>query len=182
MTIGLFDFDLLKRCFSGLLVMIALGAAAQAQQSLSLAWDASPDPLVVGYRVYIGIASRTYTNSVDAGQATQVTLPGLVCGVTYYFAVTAYDSLGIESDYSGELVWTVPQPSATLEITRLATRQTRLTGTAPAGYQYEVLGTQDLAAWDVLGAVTAATNGTLLFTDTNTACAQRFYRLRQTAP
>ena len=63
---------------------------------------------MVGYRVYYGVASRTYTNMVDVGAATNVTISGLVEGKTYYFAATAYNILGLESDYSDEVVYTIP--------------------------------------------------------------------------
>jgi len=79
-----------------------------ATQSVTLAWDPSPDTNVVGYRVYYGVVSRTYTNVVNVGNATNVTINGLVEGTTYYFAATAYNSLGMESDYSAESVYTAP--------------------------------------------------------------------------
>lgn len=75
--------------------------------SVTLAWDPSPDS-VVGYKAYHGVASRTYTNSVNVGSATRATIPGLVEGRTYYFAATAYNALGLESAFSEELSYTVP--------------------------------------------------------------------------
>ncbi|MCK5194709.1 MAG: tandem-95 repeat protein, partial [Desulfobulbaceae bacterium] len=38
----------------------------------------------------------------------QTTVTGLADGTTYYFAATAYDADGFESDYSQEVVWTSP--------------------------------------------------------------------------
>jgi hypothetical protein len=82
-----------------------------AAPSITLAWDPSPDTSVVGYKVYWGIATRTYTNSLSAGGATTLTISNLVAGRTYYFAATAYDTNGIESDYSVEASGSVALPN-----------------------------------------------------------------------
>ncbi|MFO1477825.1 MAG: Ig-like domain-containing protein [Verrucomicrobiota bacterium] len=79
-----------------------------AAQSVTLAWDASSDTNVVGYRVYYGVASRTYTNMVDVGNTTTATITNLADGTTYYFAATAYNGVGLESDYSNESAYTTP--------------------------------------------------------------------------
>jgi hypothetical protein len=70
--------------------------------SVTLAWNPSVTPGVAGYNVYYGTNSQNYTSSAPAGTATNVTVSGLTPGVTYYFSATAYDSLGIESDFSIE--------------------------------------------------------------------------------
>ena len=75
--------------------------------SLTLAWDASTDPTVTGYKVYYGVASRNYTNSSNAGGATLATISNLTAGVTYYFAATTYNSLGMESAYSAEAAFAI---------------------------------------------------------------------------
>jgi hypothetical protein len=101
----------LRRAVLAVLLVGSLGAlqySTLALQSVSLAWSPSPDTNVVGYRVYYGVASRTYTNMVDVGAATNATISGLVEGSTYYFAATAYNILGLESDYSAEVFYTVP--------------------------------------------------------------------------
>jgi hypothetical protein len=82
-----------------------------AAPSISLAWDPSPDPSVIGYKVYWGVATRNYTNSLSAGGATTLTISNLIAGRTYYFAATAYDTNGIESDYSVEASGSVALPN-----------------------------------------------------------------------
>jgi hypothetical protein len=80
---------------------------AFAAGSVTLAWDASPDPSVTGYRIYIGGASGNYTNSANVGNVTSTVLTNLTEGATYYFAATAYDATGVESDFSNEANYTV---------------------------------------------------------------------------
>jgi hypothetical protein len=75
---------------------------------VTLAWSASTDPNVAGYNIYYGGASHTYTNMIPVGNATSVTIPGLVQGTTYYFAATTYTTSGLESAFSGELAYLVP--------------------------------------------------------------------------
>ncbi len=81
---------------------------ANGANSVNLAWNASPSADVGGYYVYLGVESGNYTNKLDVGQVTSATISNLVDGLTYYFAVTAYNSSGLESDYSNEMSYTVP--------------------------------------------------------------------------
>src|SRR5947208_13308994 len=67
---------------------------------VNLAWDASTG--AAGYKVHFGTASRVYGTPVDVGASTTYTVTGLAAG-TYYFAVTAYDSSGVQSDFSNEV-------------------------------------------------------------------------------
>ena len=76
--------------------------SAFAAGRVTLAWNPSTDPLVVGYNVYYGGASGAYTNEISAGNATNVIISGLVEGATYYFAATAYSSSGLESLFSSD--------------------------------------------------------------------------------
>lgn len=71
---------------------------------VTLAWERNAEPDVLGYRIYYGIASRTYSRSIDVGNVTAYTVTGLGTGI-YFFAVTAYNAAGLESGYSNE-VWT----------------------------------------------------------------------------
>ena len=81
-----------------------------ATNKVTLAWDRSPDASVVGYRLYYGIGSRSYTNSVQVGNVTNAMVTNLVASTTYYFGATAFDSSGLESDFSNEAMYTVPTP------------------------------------------------------------------------
>jgi hypothetical protein len=109
--------SLLRRAllFGGCLIGAAV--SARAQSSITLAWTASAGTDIAGYNVYYGEASHTYTTKVSAGDSTTGTISGLTPGVTYYFAVTAYDSVGLESGYSSEITYTVPLGAPTVTLT-----------------------------------------------------------------
>ena len=87
--------------------LIPLASAAHAG-SVTLAWDRSQEPDVVGYRVYYGTTSHHYTSMRSVGNSTTCTISNLEPGMTYYFAVTAYGTSGSESAYSQEIPYTVP--------------------------------------------------------------------------
>jgi hypothetical protein len=74
---------------------------------VTLAWDANSEPDVVGYKLYYGTASGNYSQSIDAGNTTQITITGIQAGVTYYFAATAYNAQAGESGFSKEVSYTV---------------------------------------------------------------------------
>lgn len=72
--------------------------------SITLAWDANSEPDLSGYKVYYGTSSGTYTTTIDVGNVTTYTLSGVFTPyVTYYFAVTAYNSSAQESGFSNEV-------------------------------------------------------------------------------
>jgi hypothetical protein len=84
--------------------MFRLSVSNAPPQSATLAWDPSPGTNVIAnYNVYYGVASATYTNVAAASTNTTVSISNLVAGTTYYFAATAVDTSGLESDYSTEL-------------------------------------------------------------------------------
>jgi hypothetical protein len=69
---------------------------------LMLAWDPSTSTELAGYRLFWGTTSGQYTTTIDVGNVTTYTVPGLTAG-TYYFAVAAYGSAGESSTYSNEV-------------------------------------------------------------------------------
>ena len=87
-----------------LLVLLAVSPAPAGD--VTLQWDPNPETDVVGYKVYYGTASRTYSSPIPLGLQTTYTVTGLATG-TYYFAVTAFDGYGLESTFSNEVSTTV---------------------------------------------------------------------------
>lgn len=75
--------------------------------TINLAWDASPSDRLGGYRVDYGTETGRYTNGVDAGTNTHISINSLQEGLPYYFAVKAYNQDKTrESGYSNEVVAT----------------------------------------------------------------------------
>jgi hypothetical protein len=86
---------------------------------VTFAWDPNPEPDIAGYKMYYGTTSRDYDWYIDVGRVTTFTVPDLSDGVTYYFAVIAYDTSNLESAYSDEVRWSEnappsPSPSGTI--------------------------------------------------------------------
>jgi hypothetical protein len=83
--------------------VITVVAAGQ----VTLIWDPNNESDLAGYRIYYGIASRSYDNVIDVGNTETCTVTSLIPGVTYYFAATAYNTSELESEYSNEIEHTV---------------------------------------------------------------------------
>ena len=128
-----------------------LGCAARAQ-SVELAWDPSPDPSVVGYNIYWGVASRVYTNELCAGNVTNAVIGGLQEGVTYFLAVTACDSLGLESLFSSEICCSVPPASLAIQVLQTNGRanSVRITTTGGPPSQWTLEQSMDCRHWTPL--------------------------------
>src|ERR1051325_6262769 len=77
--------------------------ATSNTRAVTLGWDPSSSASVAGYRIYWGGASRAYTNYVDVGNATNASISNLSGGNPYFFAVTAYNALSVESGFGNEI-------------------------------------------------------------------------------
>ena len=78
--------------------------------SLHLAWNASGDGDLKGYRLYYGATPRSYSSSVDVGDCTTYELANLEQGATYHVAVSALDTSDNESEKSNEASGTAGNP------------------------------------------------------------------------
>jgi len=78
------------------------------EPGVRLAWDPSPTPGTDGYRLYWGNGQRVYTNSVNCGSLLTWELRGLQTNTPYFFAITAYNFLGLESAFSEEATYVTP--------------------------------------------------------------------------
>ncbi len=84
-------------------------AADQSGNSVTLAWDPNSETDLAGYKVFWGTASRTYGAPVTVPgtpSSPTYTVTGLASG-TWYFAVSAYNTAGLESGYSNEVSATI---------------------------------------------------------------------------
>ena len=100
-----------KRQLQSQSVITQPAPVTEVPQDVKLEWNPSPDTeneVVSGYNIHYGIQSGTYDNIIPAGDFTNATALGLLGGVTYYFAATAVDDQGVESDFSPELAYAPP--------------------------------------------------------------------------
>ena len=85
--------------------LLALAFSAHAAD-VTLTWDANTESDLAGYRVYQGSGSNPTTfTRVQQVAATTATIKGLD-NTSHSFAVTAYNTAGMESAYSN--VVTIP--------------------------------------------------------------------------
>jgi hypothetical protein len=86
--------------------------------SVTLAWDAASG--AASYRVHYGTQSGAYTHTTPDVTGTSTTAEGLSTGLTYYFAATSRNGLGVESGYSNQVSYAVPDVAKTTPSVTLA--------------------------------------------------------------
>jgi len=156
----------------------ALAQSEPTEHSVVLAWDPVPGDGIAGYRLYYGLASRNYTKTVEVGLAPTATVSGLAGGVMYYFAVTAVDFSGQESDFSEEISFSLGNHRLRMDAGGPNGTVLRLQGTA--GHRYDIEASADLENWAVIGSVTVPEDGSGEFADPDGALfSMRFYRSRR---
>ena len=79
-------------------------AVVAGTATVTIGWDKNAEPDIVGYKIHYGIKSGTYDYNVDIGNSTSCDISGLEEDTTYYFAATAYNTMG-ESDLSEEITY-----------------------------------------------------------------------------
>lgn len=101
----------------GLLVGLVTGIAeAAAQIPVTVAWDAVPDGVTVGFEVQVGVAPGAPLVTIDVGTNTRTTLPLPAAGV-YYVSVRGYSAERNVGPSTPELVVdlvTAPGPPSTV--------------------------------------------------------------------
>lgn len=85
-------------------------AGAGVKEAVSLNWDASTSPSVVGYNVYRSSAADGVFTRVNTGLSASPSYSDSAVshGKTYYYVVTAVDSKNEESAFSAPASVTVP--------------------------------------------------------------------------
>jgi hypothetical protein len=185
----------LKPLLAILLFLAAVTPAVRGQSSVTLAWDPDAGTNIAGYKIYYGVASRTYTRTNIVGNVTNATISGLTSGTVYYFAAAAYDTAGLESDYSTEVVYTTSTrkrphlhinsfaagaaaPGSSIVLPPPIPIVLGVTDGEP-GLTYNLQLSYDLKAWTQIGAMTLDTNGCCQFTNAVGASGSNgFYRLQ----
>ena len=97
-----------------IVLLVGLPAHAAGSGYVTLEWDPSTDPEVVGYVVEYGESPRSYVSQLDAGNAIMFTVWNLDVGQTYYFSVRSYTVAGALSDYSNEESGQAQSPDGTV--------------------------------------------------------------------
>jgi len=90
-----------------LIVILAHFATLAHSAEVTLVWDPNIEAELVGYKIYYGFETGNYVYSIDVGNVTSYAVTGLEENQTIYFAATAYDVNGHESDYSKEVIFKV---------------------------------------------------------------------------
>lgn len=96
---------------------VAKAAPLPGAKNVHVAWNASPSAGLVGYNIYAGTNPRQYVVATPAA-GTNGVVTGLSPG-TWYFAVTATNSAGLESPFSNEVSYTITEPQQWVRVTIL---------------------------------------------------------------
>ncbi len=73
-------------------------------------WDKNPERDVAGYNVYYAYSYNGKYTLIGTTQNTYFIDNGASNGTTYYYAVTAFDFNGNESDLSKDVIYDTPRP------------------------------------------------------------------------
>jgi hypothetical protein len=105
---GLVSF-ILSACGGGGSSTSSSNATEGTTSSITLSWetpvsltDGKPLADLSGFNIYYGKSPLGYSEVIDTGDVRTYTLQNMPAG-TYYFAITAYDSAGNETDFSPEV-------------------------------------------------------------------------------
>lgn len=161
-------------------ISVFASISAFAGSSVTLEWNPSVSTNVAGYNVYFGVASRNYTNVVSVGLATNTTVSGLAGSTIYYFAATAYDTDGVESEFSIETNYITSTPTnypptlnplADMTIEENASQQTVNLSGITSGSSSEI---QNLTVIAMSGNPRLIPNPTVTYVSPNTSGTLRF--------
>ena len=82
------------------LFLIPTAIHSATTSSATLQWAANSESDLAGYKVYQGTTAGSYGPSIDVKNVTTYRASKLQAGLTYFFAITAYDTSGNESPLS----------------------------------------------------------------------------------
>jgi hypothetical protein len=96
-------------------LILTFSATYAHSAEVTMAWDPNTEPDLAGYKIYYktefsgppynGTGFIEGDSPIDIGNQTEFTLHGLTEDVTYFFVATAYNTEGLESCYSEELIY-----------------------------------------------------------------------------
>lgn len=95
------------------------------QGSIHLTWQNPANDRATGYYLYVGTKSGTYDQRIDVAKSTSYVFEdgSLAPGVTYYFALEAYDARGrLSEKTSNEAVIAMPYPIGAIKLSATPSR------------------------------------------------------------
>lgn len=156
-------------------------------QFVQLAWNPVFGKNIVGYNLYFGGQSGSYTNRLLLGNVPTAFFNGAP-GTTYFFSVKARDTAGGESGPSNEITYTFPslsvasvhlnlnlgaQPAPTLVVGM--SNGITITSSDVVGSQWVLEASEDLRNWRT---VAAGSNSTVNTTVVSNGAPALFFRLK----
>jgi hypothetical protein len=180
------SFRKINRWIQALLILLFLAVASvrAAATSIAVSWTANPDPGIIGYNVYSGNASQSYTKTTDAGNTNSAIINDLAEGRTYYFAVTSYNTIGLESLPSPEMAYAIPYATNVVRftsnpITIQPKGQIGVSLSGPVGRTAVLLTSTNMTTWSAIATNTfTTTNLFIKITDTPSVTKTRFFRAK----
>ncbi|MGB8369888.1 MAG: hypothetical protein ACLPYZ_17320 [Limisphaerales bacterium] len=167
---------IISAVFSGIIASIPLPASAV--QNVTLTWNPSTSPDVVGYDICYGPACGTCTNKISVGNVTSATVSGLQEGACVYFVVTTRASSGLESLPSNEVSYNIPDLAIlaiqTIQLHGSPTSVT-ITATGAIPSEWALESSPNLTTWTT---VTEGTNSQVNVSLVVTGTPALFFRLR----
>lgn len=146
-VVGIFSRVLPKSLACKLRKLILIGSCwlvttpVFASFAVTLAWDANPETDLVGYKLSYGTASGAYTNVISTGLVTEISVPNLVEGTTYYFAVAAVNAAGAQSLNSNEVSYSFTTSGTVVPPTVVTT--------SPTGKTVIYVDSEDATEWAI---------------------------------
>ena len=165
-------------------ISLALNSVAARQTpgaTLSLAWNPSTSSDVVDYRLYYSTIPNGWSidDSYRVGNKTNFSVTNLTAGTKYYFAVTAINAVGLESDFSASTAGVGPassRPSVTGVLTGTGTLEVVVQGLPASTYLVEQ--SEDLRQWSTVVNAASDSQGRLSVRSEMDR-PRRFFRVRQ---
>jgi hypothetical protein len=157
---------------------------------VKLIWNADTEADIEGYTVHVGTQPGEYIEVIEVGPEPELTLPSMPLGETFYFAVRAIGSNGLESELSTELAVTIVPPPLPVTSGMVTTAPGALglqwiypkshLGSSP---EFEIQSSQDLVTWTTAATVQASqavnhdTQNVRFTWSVNRTAPRLFYRL-----
>ncbi len=128
-----------------------------AGPTVTLTWNTDINSGVLGHKVLCGAKSGVYTEEYDVGETTEATVMLPESWTQYYLAVVAYNSLGLTSEPSNEVIFR-PKVAPTLRLTMGAGNELVIVWNSVPGEGYRVLHSPEFAGtnWSAVSPVIVA--------------------------